>query len=65
MNNSKANDNLETEETGANADDTSDKNTRRKKGKKEMKKPVKIPWYPQIFRNNTLWPLSSCFPPQA
>ena len=33
-----ANDKLETEETGANADDTSDKGTTRKKARKERKK---------------------------
>ena len=33
-----ANDNLETEETGANADDTSDKGTMRNKARKERKK---------------------------
>ena len=38
MNTIKANDNLETEETGANADDTSDKGTMRKKARKERKK---------------------------
>ena len=41
MNIIKANDNLETEETGANADNTSDKKTMRKKARKEMKKASK------------------------
>ena len=38
VNTIKANDNLETEETGANSDDTSDKETMRKKARKGRKK---------------------------
>ena len=38
VNTIKANDKLETEETGANADDTSDKGTMRKKARKDRKK---------------------------
>ena len=38
MNTINANNNLETEETGANADDTSNKGTMRKKARKERKK---------------------------
>ena len=38
VNTIKANDNLETEETGSNADDTSDKETMRKKARKGRKK---------------------------
>ena len=38
MNTINANDNLETEETGANADENSNKGTTRKKARKERKK---------------------------
>ena len=30
-----------------------------------MVQPVKILWFFQILWNNTLWPLSDCFPPQT